>query len=799
MFQNYLKIALRNLLKHKTYSAINIFGLALGLACCMLIVLFVVDELRYDRFHANADRIYRVALNARINDKDLVSALSPAPMAQTLVTDFPEVESSTVVSHPGDFSVRRGETVFNEKRLFYADAGIFSVFTFPLIRGDTKTALSKPNSIILTEEMAAKYFGDADPMGQRLTLDGRDEYQITGVANNVPENSHLHFDFLASWVTLEDSRSDIWVGNDYYTYIKLREGFRADDLQVKFSAMVRKYAGPQFQAAGISFDEFLSAGGRYGYFLQPLTKIHLYSDLEHEVEPTSSVTYIYVFSAIALFILLIACINFMNLATARSADRAREVGIRKVLGSHRSQLLRLFLSESMLISFLSMALALMLVEMLLPLFNDLSGKRLALHYFDNPFVISGSLFIAFLVGFLAGSYPAFFLSSFQPIVVLKGKLSAGARSSGLRSMLVVFQFGISICLMIATVVVYQQLNFVQNKKLGFNKEHVAVIHNLWQIGSQRSAFKQAILKNSGVVSAASSQSLPGEVTSNTVFNAAGTGNLEPSLLWMIRSDFDLVKTLGIELSYGRDFSADFSTDSSAVILNEAAVKLFGLQNPLGEKLVRYGQTGEHEIIGVLKDFHFESLRQAIRPLVILIEGPGNVLSVRIQPNRIRETMPELEKIWKDFALGQPFVYSFLDDDFDALYRAEQRVGKIVTVFSILAICIASLGLLGLAAFTAERRTKEIGIRQVLGASAAGIVTLLTKDFTRLILVANLIAWPAAYLAMNRWLQDFAYRINLSVWTFVLAGSFALLIALLTVSYQAIKAALANPVESLRYE
>jgi putative ABC transport system permease protein len=488
-----------------------------------------------------------------------------------------------------------------------------------LIKGNERIALSEPRSIVLTESMAMKYFGGADPMDQALIIDGKNAYRVTGSCKNVPANSHFHFDFLASWCTLEDSRSPVWVGNGYYTYFTLREGADAKALEAKFPGMVRKYAGPQFSAAGFTFDDFLAAGGAYGYFLQPLTGIHLRSHLEHEVEPTGDMIYIYIFSAIAFFILLIACINYMNLATARSTGREREVGVRKVLGAHASQLARFFFTESILVSLGAAALSVAIAEFSLPYFNLLSGKALKANFLGNEMLLLVLIIGALLVGLLAGSYPAFFLSLFQPISLFKGRLASGLKSGKLRSALVVFQFAVSVCLIIGTLVVYKQLNFVQDKKLGFDKERAVIIENLWLLGNQRQSFKQELLKLPGVVSAAFSRTVPGQVASTSAFQIDGASANTPSLLWMIRADFDFINTLGIEIASGRNFSDAFSTDSSAVVLNEAAVRMLGVQDPVGKRLLRPGQSVTYEIIGVAKDFHFESLHQPICPLVILIE------------------------------------------------------------------------------------------------------------------------------------------------------------------------------------
>jgi putative ABC transport system permease protein len=810
MLKNYLKIALRNLLRHKGYSLINVAGLAVGIACCLLILLYVQDELAYDRHHEKAGQIYRAALDGRLADKDFHFAVSCAPLAVILPQELPEVLASTRLRNRSGVLVRSGEKRFTEDHIFYADSTVFGVFTFPLVQGDPKTALAHPNAIVLTVAMAAKYFGDENPIGKTLALDDQD-YQITGVMQDAPRQSHFHPDFLAAMATLPDSRDPSWLNNNFYTYLVLPANTSATEFEAKVATVVKKYVDPQVKAAvGIGFDEFVASGGRYRYYLQRLPDIHLHSKLDVEIEANGDIKYLYIFSAIAVFILLIACINFMNLATARSANRAKEVGIRKVLGSFRSQLVQQFLSESILISVIALLIAIGLAELLLPFFNNLAAKQLQADFLSGNPARFGLIGFALLVGIIAGSYPAFFLASFQPVSVLKGKLSrpGGTGSRWLRSGLVVFQFAISIALIAGTAVVQQQLQYVQRQNLGFDKEHVVVIQKAGKLKQQSPAFKQELLRSPEVLNASAATEVPGRWFSNTTVQPEGAPPDRFELLWYLAADEDFVKTLGMKIIAGRNFSKAFSTDSSAVILNETAVKRLGLTEAVGKKIVLMGRTREESlkftVIGVLKDFHFESLRQEIRPLALfpqraLRERAPGFVAVRLRPKNLPATLAFLENKWREFVPHHPFEYSFLDADFEALYRAEQRTGRIFGAFSALAILIACLGLFGLASFMTEQRTKEIGVRKVLGASVAQVVILLSKDFTRLVLIALMIAAPAAYLAMNRWLQDFAYRIEISWWVFALAGSVALFIALLTVSTQAIKAALANPVEALRYE
>ena len=806
MLKNYVKIALRNLLKSKGYTFINVAGLAVGLACCLLILLFVRDELSYDRHHEKADQIYRITLEALLGEQEINGPIAPAPMAQALVNDYPEVVQATrLFTFSGETFVRYEDKRFVEERFFFGDSTVFEVFTFPLLRGDPETALVEPNTVVLTESTARKYFGAEDPMGQTIRIDEENDYEVTGVMADVPENSHFHFDFLGSLGTLDRSRSPVWVSNNFRTYFILAEGQSAEALEAKFPAMVEKYAGPQVEEIlGITIEQFFASGGRFEFHLQALTDIHLHSQLNYEIEPNGDITYVYAFSIIAFLILLIACINFMNLATARSAGRAKEVGVRKVLGSNRRQLTLQFLMESMLLSVIALGVALVLAVVLLPVFNTLSGKALQINYGDGA-VLAGLVGLAVLVGLLAGSYPAFFLASFRIVNVLKGKGQAGLKSSRLRSGLVVFQFVISIALMIGTAMVYRQVDYVQNKHLGFEKEHVIVLERFDALGPQQEAFKEQIRQHPNVVAVAGANTLPGRTFGDTSFFPEGSPPDQLRNIRLLFSDFDLFETLNLELVDGRFFSHDFSTDSTAIILNEAAVKEFGLtvSEAVGKRLVSPGFSDEEEqyipIIGVMKDFHFQSLHDAIRPLGMFIGRNLSYLAVRIRPDDIPGTLAWLETEWQAFAPEQPFTYSFLDSDVDALYQEDQRQGSLFGTFALLAIVIACLGLFGLAAFTAEQRTKEIGVRKVLGASVPGIIVLLSKEFTKLVVVAFVVAAPVAYLVIDRWLQGFAFRVDISWWIFLMAGLAALVIAWLTVSYQSIRAALTNPVEALRYE
>jgi putative ABC transport system permease protein len=805
MFKNYLKIAVRNFFKHKGFSFINIFGLAVGVACCLMIVLYVLDEISYDRHHEKSDQIYRVGIDGFVNNMAFHGVITCAPMAQTLVREFPEVTTATRLRNFGFPVFRYKDKVFSEERVFWVDQSFFDIFTVPFIKGDPKTALAEPNSIVLTRSMALKYFGSEEPLGKSLNADQRRDYLITGIVEDVPHNSHFQYDFLASLSTYEDSRSPIWISNNYYTYLLLREDASPKAFEAKLAELVEKYVGPQIQvAAGITLEQFYESGGKWGYFIQPLTDIHLHSHLEFEIEPNGDIAYVYIFSIIAIGILLVAGINFVNLATARSVNRAREVAIRKTVGSRRPQLIRQFLAETTLMSLIAVLLALIAVQFLLPTFNTITGKDLAIPYVQNVYTIPSLLGVVLFIGILAGIYPAFFLASFDPAIVLKSETVGRTRKSILRNVLVVFQFTVSIVLIVGTFIVNRQMKYIQSKNLGFNKDQIVVVKKTDDIGNQIQTFRQEIAKNAKVINATNTGRLIGETFGNSAFKLAGATGEETHLLCTYFTDPYFTDTYQIEMAAGRYFEEGRQADQQAVVLNETAMKELGLTDPIGKQIdaLRPTRSQTFTIIGVTKDFHFESLHFQIRPLIIGLWPPNNrgrYVSVRVHSEGIRDTLTFLENTWRKFAGNQAFEYEFFDDHFAQIYQAEERTGQIFFVFSFLAIIIASLGLLGLAAFIAEQRTKEIGIRKVLGATESRIILLLSKQFTKWVILSNLFAWPIAYYFMHKWLQRFAFQPGLSVWSFLLASLVVFFAALLTVGFQTIKAARSNPVDLLRYE
>jgi len=810
MLRNYLKIAIRNLWKNKTFSFINIAGLATGLGCFLLIALYVLDELSFDKYNANADRIYRINSDIRFGGADLHMPVTSDMMGQILKKDYPQVEQYTrLYTFNGDKLVKKGNEYINEEHVAHADSTFFDVFTLPAIEGDTRTALNEPNTVVLTETMAKKYFNSVHVLGKNIEV--KDEknplYKITAVIKDIPENSHFHFDFLFSMKNVEYNWGQL-TSHNFYTYIRLKKGTDPKAFEKNFDQYIDKYVLPeakQFMNIN-SMEEFKKAGNSLVYSLMPLTDIHLHSNRSFELSPSGNIQYVYIFSAVALFILMIACINFMNLTTARSANRAREVGIRKVLGTEKGQLVKQFLFESTVMVIMALLIAIPVVWLVLPLFNDMSAKSMTAGSLFSPYILPLLIALPFVVGLMAGSYPAFFLSAFRPIEVLKGKLNLGAKSGILRSVLVVFQFMMSIVFIIGTIVVYRQLHYIQTRNLGFNKDQVLIVNGVGALNNNMVPFKNDVLQLPGV----SSGTLSGYLPVTDSYRSDNTWSTEAVMTtktgfdmqnWVI--DYDYIRTMGMQIIKGRNFSRDFGGDSSAIIINETTAKIIGYKDPIGKQLFRavdqQGHVGAFTIIGVVKNFNFETLHHDVGPLSFELGTGGGLASFKVGTANVNQLIAQVQSKWKSLASGLPFRYRFLDESFDEMYRSEQRVGKIALVFSVLAIFIACLGLFGLATFIAEQRTKEIGIRKVLGASVQGIVQMLSKDFMKLVAISFVIAAPLAWYFMNKWLQDFAYRISISWWVFVAAGLAALLIALLTVSFQAIRAAISNPVKSLRTE
>ncbi len=809
MIRNYLKIAIRNLLKYRFISFINLFGLTVGLTCCLLITAYILNELSYDRYNKNADHIYRVTRS--FNNQDGVvsltlSTVSP-PFGHYLPTDFPEIKKMTRLLDYSPTPMKYKEKMFNEKGVFFADENLFEVFTVKVLKGNPKNALSNPFSVMLTEEMAKKYFGNEDPMDKSIRLGGQYDMKVTGIYKAFPSNAHMHPGMLISFNTLKDStvygeknlRTN-WGNNSFFTYILMPENFSPKKMIAQFPAFVdRRMTGQEY--IGNQPSKFTKLG------LQKLTDIHLYSHTDYEAEPNSDISRVYIFSAIALFILLIACINYMNLSTARSALRGKEIGIRKVVGARRKELIGQFLGESILVCWAATILAAVLTYTALPWLNKVSGQDLSFGTLLQAKIIIPLLITPFVVGFLSGIYPAMFMSSFQPVKTLKGLFKVGGSSISFRKILVVAQFSISIILIITTVIVFQQLHYIQKKSLGYDRDRVITMSYTNEVSRQYDAFRTELLKNTSFKDMTRSSRIPtGRLLDNMGASTLAGDSLRPVTtdIKFISADYDFISTFGIRMAAGRFFSRDYGTDTASFVINESTVKALGWKNPkeaIGKDFKYGNQTGH--IIGVLNDFHFESMHQAIVPMILLMLPPSfpyfNNLSIKIAGNNLASALTQFETSWKKFFPETPLDYTFLDDNFDRLYESEQKQATLFTAFACIAIFIACLGLFGLSAFAISQRIKEIGVRKVLGANVSGIVGLLSKDFLILVGVAALMAFPVAWYAMNNWLQDFAYRVNIQCWVFIVAGVTAALIAFITVSFQAIKAAVANPVRALRSE
>jgi putative ABC transport system permease protein len=807
MLKNYIIIAARNFIKHWFFSLINVLGLSVGLACSILLLLYVFDELSYDRFYPTFDRVYRIGLDGKIGEQELLVTSTPAPMAPTIRAEFPEVETAVRLRESGIPVVRYKDKVFSEEDWIYADSTFFQVFPVRFIMGNPAQALAQPNSLVLTASTAQRYFGDENPMGKIVTMDKDEQLAITGVIEDFPGNSHFHFSMLQTMLDHSDRDSPIWVNNSYTTYVLLKEGADLADFEAKVDDLVYRYVAPQAEPAlGITIDQFFESGGRWEYPIQPLTSIHLRSELLGDFEPGGDITFIYILIIVAVFIIILAAINFMNLATARSASRAREVGVRKTLGAHQSQLVQQFISESVLLGLISLIVALVLIQLVLPAYNNFTGKILAVPYLEHWWVIPTLLAFAILTGLLAGAYPALFMAAFNPVTVLKGGLSVRPGKQYLRNGLVVFQFTISMILLVGALIIEGQLRYIRNMPKGFKQEHLLVVDKYDDLRSQGRVMKEDLLTRTDITAASGSEGIPGLEFNNDINVYQVAGDMEMHMLWRTYTDADFADTYELELVSGRFFSDEMATDTLAVVLNEAAVKTMGLTNPLNS--IIHSPDGEDEesdrlhVIGVVRDFHFESFHQPIHPLVFRQyrgSRAGRKLTLRVNTNDLPATLAAVETQWDQFANGQVFEYYFYEDVFNRSYTTEQQSGRLIITFAGLAIFIACLGLFGLGAFMAQQRTKEIGIRKVLGASEAGIVTLLSRDIVKLVVLAGLLCVPVAYYLMQNWLENFAYRITLSPVPFLEAGLLSLIIALVTVSYQAVKASLANPVDSLRYE
>jgi putative ABC transport system permease protein len=808
MIVNYLKVSYRRLIRQKLYTMINISGLAVGLGCSILIGLYVIDELSYDKFHKKADRLYRITLFGRIGTNIFRGPVSPSPLAKTLVKEFPEIEAAVRLYPLDNRCIQCNNKNFYENGFLYTDSNFFDVFDFKFISGDPKSVLKKPNNAVINQTTAQKYFGNESPLGKSFMIinDDSSSFVITGVIEDMPENSHFHFDFILSSEAIKDANNLYWINNNNYTYFVLKQGSNVKETESKFSGLINRNVIPEIRKFYDSKDKTIfSSNFEYYYRTQKLTDIHLHSNLDYELEPNSNIIYIYLFVVVALFILLIACINFINLSTAYAVNRAKEVGIRKVLGSSRKYLIIQFLTETILLCFIAVIIALFLSELLIPVFNSLLGLKLNFNILENKIIIPVIIIFTIITGLVAGGYPSFYLSKFVPIEVIRGIVNKRPYKAKMRNVLVVFQFCISIIIILGTITIYDQMRFIQNKKLGFDKEQIIVIDRTDPIQKDIKKFMNDLKANNSIIDVSLSNGIPGKIYSNSGFILDAFTKQSSYLLSFIYSDYNYARTMGISLVKGRFFSRNIPSDTSSVVINEAAAKYLGLDNPVGYSLIAPAPTPEKRrrltIIGVVKDFHFESFHKNINPLLIALntDSYDGFVTVRIASGKNDEGLKHINRTWEKFVSNAPIVYLYFNQEFNKLYKSEYRIRGIMTIFSFLAIFIACMGLFGLIAYTTEKRTKEIGIRKVMGSSVLNIIGLLSKNTAILVLIASFIAIPLAWYFTFLWLEDYAYRTKLNILIFLLICLATLVISILTIVIQAYLSARRNPTEALRYE
>ncbi len=805
MFKTNFIIAWRNLWKHRMVSLINIGGLAIGIAICIIIMLFVTDEYSYDRYNTQAERIYRVILKGKVSDEIISEAVVPSPIAKTFQQEFPEVELGVRLKDSGTPKISYQSNSFRNGKLAYVDPEFFQVFDLAFVHGNSLSALKEPYSVVITSELAKQYFGQEDPMGKVLDFnEANSQYKVTGVIDKVPDNSHFHFDLFATTVGLDDAMDFAWIQSNGYSYLLLKPDAQASELERKIPELVEKYMGPQLQQAlGMSMAEFKESGNDVGLYLQPLTDIHLRSDLSGELEPGGSIKTVYIFSGVALFILIIACINFMNLSTSLATRRAKEVGVKKVLGGLKNQLIGQFLLESSLTTAIALLVALLLVVVLLPYFNLIAGKSLQVGMIVSPQTVIAIAVFGFITGILSGAYPAFVMSSFKPISALKDRVYGISNRQGIRSGLVVLQFAISVTLIITTVIADLQISYILNKDLGYNKDRIVVIRNSWMLGDKELVLKEQLESDSRVAGITRSGYIPAGASNTSMYNIypnAQSDDFRRMSLYHV--DHQYLETMGMELVSGQNFSKDQESDSSSTIINETAARLLNLSNPVGQVITMganiEGDEVDLTIIGVVKDFHFSTLYQPIEPLFML-NNPNSGLIIRSTSSDLSGLIFNIQSHWDAFNIGEPFSYTVLNESYRNTYAAETNLGTVLRVLTVLTIAVALIGLFGLVTFTTEQRVKEIGIRKVLGSSVAQIVSMLARDFIKLICISFLLAFPVGLFLAKRWLQDFAYRIDIPWWVFMMAALLTLLMAAATISIKSIRAALANPVDALRNE
>lgn len=815
MLKNHLKIIFRNMKQQKIYSMINIMGLAGGIACCLLIFLYVHYEFSFDSFHEKIDRIHRIILERTYPDRVTHWPIMPNPLADALINDYPEVETATRVvpltwgreGSDGKTRIHYQDKTILEPNVVYGDDAFFDVFSFHLLEGDPEKVLEQPNSVVITKEMAEKYFRNENPLGKVLTIDaygGEKDFQVTGISENIPKNSHFRFNFLMSYNSCIDYYSTVWSTEwASFTYILLKENVTGPELEEKLPGIFEKYLRAEFERdQETRYDDYLAAGNGFRYFLQPLKSIHLTSHTMLELGANGEKKYVVMFAVVAVFILLLAFVNFVNLTTARSTKRAMEIGIRKTFGAFRGQIMKQFLLESLFYCGLALLTAFVAISLILPAFNNAFGKALDARVLFNLPVFLLIMGFTLFVGFTAGFYPALVMSSFNPIAIFKGVLRKGVKGKWLRNGLVVFQFTISIALITASFVISGQLRFMLNQDLGFDKDHVLVVENADLLGDQSPAFQNEIRSLSNVVSYSGSFIYPAKGSVSGTFHPVGSDrNQAISTYSFYSNNDDYLKTMGIDLVAGRTFSEKLASDSSAVILNEEAAKAFGFSDPVGQMIVRSGVNRHYMVIGLVRNFHFESLHHPIKPLLLYktTRRHPTYIAIRLKPDDVKSTVSRFQIVWEKHTGNKPFIFSFLDQRVEAEYRTEQTVERLTAVFSLIAVVIGCLGLAGLSAYTAEMRTKEIGIRKVLGASVSQVIVLISKEYVKLVTLSILLAAPVSYFFLKRWLENFSYSMNLSAWIFIIAGGMALIAAFITTGVQTLNSAVAKPVDTLKYE
>ena len=806
MFSNLLRYSIRSFKRQRSYIIINILGLSIGIACSLLIALFVISEAGYDKFNVKKERIFRLVLNGKIGGQEIVGAYTCAVIGPTMLREFPEVEDYVRMNGRGPTVVEYNDKTFTDDDIIEVDSSFFNIFSIKVLKGDRDNLLNSPRKAVITESTARRIFGDEDPIDKAIKI-GNDtsRYFITGVMEDVPGNSHFEANILTSFMTNPRSQSPVWLSNSFSTYLLLKPNTSFKTVDEKIPAMLEKYVGPELQQyMGISIADFNAQGNKYRFYLQNLTDIHLDPSVQQQFGEASDPKYLIIFGTVSILIVLIAAINFMNLATAQASRRAKEVGIKKVAGSTRGMLVTQFLTESTFLAFISLLIALVIVKISIPYFNDLLGASLKLNLLSNWYNIPVLLAFAIFTGFLSGSYPALFLSSFNPYQVLKSSKNGNMHNGTLRRILVVFQFSASILLIIGTLIMYRQISYMLNKDVGFNKEQMLVINRAGALESRVEAFKSAVKEIPGVINISSSTAVPGRNNNNNGYGIEGRKD-ESFLMTTNWVDFDYINTYGMSLVEGRDFDRNFATDSSTCIINESAAKNFGITDISKTRFVQPGDGGRMrfiQVIGIVKNFNFESLRNPVQPYVFLFKGNENFwgyVTVRLSAQNYQQTIAMIEERWKEFTSNDPLQYYFIDQDFEQMYLQEKQNAQLAVIFSIIAIFIAALGLFGLTSFTVEQKTKEIGVRKAMGSSIAGIYFVVSREIFILITVSALIAWPLIYFIANKWLENFYFRINPGVMSFLAGLMIAILVAIITISYRIMKAARVNPAQSLKYE